>query len=275
MQKNLMLLGTASSVGKSAIACGFCRHFTRLGLRTAPFKALNLSSKAVQLPDGSEIGTAQALQAAACGIRPDPRMNPVLLKPAGGKTRCFLQGRERESYNALEYRQRNSEFRGEVWAAYRELADEYDFIVLEGSGSCCELNLLKSDIANLSMAKAAEAPALLVADMEKGGVFASVYGTLSLLPQEDKNRFIGIILNKFHGDPSLFLPEARQLEELTGVPLLGVLPYYPLHLPDEDGPTAVDQGLSELSGLDAQWDMLADLLEKYLDIPLLHKLLEM
>lgn len=270
-----MFLGTASNVGKTTIASGVCRWLYRRNDRVAPFKALNLSSKSAILPDGTEIGTGQAVQAAACGIRPDTRMNPILLKPDKGRTRCYLRGREQESYGAYQYRERNIRFREDAANAYCELASDYEVIVLEGSGSCCECNLLSTDIANLSMAKAANAPVILVASIEEGGVFASLCGTVALLPPEDRARIRGMIVNKFHGDPASFASGVAILEEQTGIPVLGVLPYLTLDLPKEDGLGAEDLYVDTLynPSCEAAFDRLAEEMSLHLNMELLSEII--
>ena len=263
-----MLLGTASNVGKSTVAAGLCRCFADRGRKTAPFKALNLASTAALLPDGGRIGTGQAVQAAACRVEPDGRMNPILLRPEPGRTRCFLRGRECFTYGEYEYAERNRSLRAEARAAYEELAAEYDMLVLEGSGSCCEINLFDSDVANGWMAYTAQAPVLLVADIEKGGVFAQVYGTLELLPPEYRALVRGVIINKFHGDPAFFRAGAHLLEERTGVPVMGILPYRDPELPEEDGPRAAECRAQDFvrDEWQAQYDSLARWLRTYLDM---------
>jgi len=251
-------------VGKSTVAAGICRLLVKRGVRTAPFKALNLSSKAAFLPDGSRVGVAQAVQAAACKIPPDPRMNPLLLKPEGGRTRCFVLGREAESYAACQYREKNARFLDGILEAFRSLRTEYDTVVVEGSGGCCELNLLSTDVANLPFAEAVDAPALLVGSIAAGGIFASLCGTLALLPETYRKRFRGLIVNQFHGDRASFADGVRILEERTGLPVLGVLPWMELPLPAEDGPGAGN--ISSLSPEDPAFDALAAMLEENLDV---------
>lgn len=269
MVDRIQVLGTMSGVGKSTIATGLCRWFARRGTRVAPFKALNLASRSVRLSDGSELGIGQAVQAAACGVEPDSRMNPILLKPDGGRTRCFICGRESFSYAAFEFARRNRALRADALRAYEALASEYELIVLEGSGSCCEPNLFGSDVANGWMGEAADAPAILVADMERGGVFAQVCGTLALLPGQWRARIRGIVVNKFHGDPVHFREGAALLAEKAGLPVLGVLPWREGGLPEEDGAFAVDWEAARLraSLSSAVFEATADFLEQYVDLP--------
>lgn len=269
-----MLLGTSSSVGKSTVSNILCRHFTNLGRKVLPFKALNLASKSTTLPDGSEIGTGQAIQAIACRTIPDARMNPIFLKPEKNRTVCYIRGRETGSYPSRRYPEQNKRLQKYALDAYWELASEAELVILEGSGSCCELNILSSDIANLAMAKAANSPCILVADIENGGVFGTIYGTLFLLPPEDRARFKGIIINKFHGSPSLFKDGVQQIERLTKLPVLGVLPFLSKKLPEEDGVQAKNLSFAALSlpAIHARLDFLAQEAEKHLDFTQIGKI---
>ena len=264
----VMLLGTSSSVGKSTVSSILCRYFTNKGLKTVPFKALNLASKSTVLPDGLEIGTGQAIQAIACRTMPDARMNPILLKPKKNRTTCYICGKIFSSYPSYRYPEENRKLQAYALNAYRELTAEADVAVLEGSGSCCELNLLSSDIANLFIARETKSPCILVADIEKGGVFGAIYGTLSLLPPEDRKRFKGIIINKFHGDPSFFADGAIQIERLTKLPVLGVLPFLSTGLPDEDGIYAENLLFNAMPvrAIHSRLDFLLQVFEKYLDL---------
>jgi adenosylcobyric acid synthase len=239
--RTVMVLGTASSVGKSLIAAALCRLLAREGLRVAPFKAQNMSNNAAALPDGREIGRAQFLQALAARTEARVEMNPVLLKPESDrKSLVVVMGRPSATLAAADYYGRKAALWKVVTEACATLEREYDFIVAEGAGSPAEINLASSDIVNMAVARHLDAPALLVADIDPGGVFAQVAGTLALLPEEDRRRIKGVIINKFRGDIALFEPGVRMLEELTGVPVLGVIPMLKdLDLPDEDGATIV------------------------------------
>lgn len=236
-----MVLGTASSVGKSLIAAALCRLLAREGLRVAPFKAQNMSNNAAALPDGREIGRAQYLQALAARTEARVEMNPILLKPESDrKSQVVVMGKPSATLAAADYYGRKAALWKVVTEACATLEREYDCIVAEGAGSPAEINLAASDIVNMAVARHLDAPALLVADIDPGGVFAQVAGTLALLPEEDRRRIRGIIINKFRGDIALFEPGVRMLEELTGVPVLGVVPMLKdLDLPDEDGATIV------------------------------------
>lgn len=233
-----MFVGTASDVGKSVITAGFCRILAQDGYRPAPFKAQNMSLNSFVTPEGLEIGRAQAVQAEAAGIPCHSEMNPVLLKPTGDThSQLVLHGKPAGSQSAYDYfmgRDRAALWE-EVKQAYDRLAQRYNPIVLEGAGSISELNLRRRDITNMRMALHAGADVYLVADIDRGGVFASVYGTLALLPPEERALVRGVIINKFRGDARLFADGRRQLEELTGTPVAGVLPFYrDIHIEEED-----------------------------------------
>ncbi len=203
-----------------------------------PFKAQNMSNNAAVTPKGGEIGRAQALQALACGAEPDERMNPVLLKPmADCRSEVVVMGRGRPELSNLHWHERKSHLWKEVTSAYASLAAEADVIVVEGAGSPAEINLRHSDIVNMAVARAWAIPTLLVADIDRGGAFASLYGTWGLLEPEDRSLIHGFLLNKFRGDASLLEPAPSQLEEMTGVPTLGVIPFRRNLLPDEDAQT--------------------------------------
>ena len=242
--KPLMFVGTASDVGKSIVTTGFCRILQQDGYHPAPFKAQNMSLNSYVTPDGLEIGRAQAVQAEAAGIPCSSDMNPVLLKPTGDtNAQLVLHGRPAGNRSAYEYfAGRDRAFLwDEVKAAYDRLSARFNPVVLEGAGSISELNLKARDITNMRMALHANADVYLVADIDKGGVFASVYGTLALLPPEEKTLVKGVIINKFRGDARLFEEGKRQLEQLTGVPVTGVLPYYRHIQIEEEDSVALQQ----------------------------------
>lgn len=231
-----MVLGTGSGVGKSLVVAGLCRYARNHGLKVAPFKAQNMSNNAAVTEDGGEIGRAQFLQARAAGIEPDVRMNPILLKPLGeGKSQVIFLGRPLGVYDIREYRELKTRLAPKLVEIFHEYARSFDLVVLEGAGSPAEINLLEEDLVNTRMARWAGAEALLLGDIEQGGVFASLFGTWSLLPPEDRRviRWMGV--NKFRGDRSLLEPGFRSLEDLTGIPVVGVLDHLgDVPLPDED-----------------------------------------
>ncbi|MDA8425404.1 MAG: cobyric acid synthase [Treponema sp.] len=238
----LMVQGTASSVGKSLVAAALCRLFRRRGLSVAPFKSQNMSNNAAAVP-GGEIGRAQALQAAAAGIAPTVDMNPVLIKPeADARAQVVLLGRPYRRASAGDYYRDHEALWAAARAALDRLRSRYELVVAEGAGSPAEINLADRDIANMAVARYANAPVLLVADIDPGGMFAQVLGTLALLPSGDRARVAGVIVNKFRGDRRLLEPGLDQLRSLTGLPVLGVLPYlHDLGLAEEDG-VALERG---------------------------------
>lgn len=234
----IMFAGTGSDVGKSVVAAGFCRIFLQDGYTPAPFKAQNMALNSFATPDGLEIGRAQAVQAEAAGIPCCTDMNPLLLKPNSDHTsQVVLNGKPHGNQSAYSYfrKEGREELRKEVNAAFDRLAARYNPIVMEGAGSVSEINLRETDLVNMPMAIYAGADVILVADIERGGVFASVYGSIMLMTEEERRHVKGIIINKFRGDARLFESGRKMIEELCGVPVLGVLPYFKdIHIEEED-----------------------------------------
>lgn len=252
--KPIMVMGTMSSAGKSFLAAGLCRLFRQDGMRTAPFKSQNMALNSYITQDGLEMGRAQVMQAEAAGIVPDVRMNPILLKPTGEKSsQVIVNGEVCDTLSAQEYYRRKRDFLPHIRRAYDSLAAEYDVIVLEGAGSPAEINLRDVDVVNMGMAEIADAPVILVGDIDRGGVFASVYGTIALLTPQERARIRGIVINKFRGDKEILQSGLTMLEQLTGVPVLGVLPYLPVTLDDED--SLSDQLLQRQKQGDADVDI--------------------
>ena len=245
-----MLAGTGSDVGKSILAAAFCRIFRQDGYTPAPFKAQNMALNSYATPEGLEIGRAQAVQAEAAGIPCHTDMNPLLLKPQSDHTsQVILYGKPIGNKNAYDYwRSGNSEidFRAEVCKAYDRLAAKYNPIVMEGAGSIAEINLKDRDLVNMSMAQHANADVILVGDIDRGGVFASVYGSIALQTPEDRKLIKGIIINKFRGDMRLFDDGRRILEDICGVPVLGVIPYYKDIYIEEEDSVSLEQKRREL-----------------------------
>lgn len=236
-KKSIMFLGTASSVGKSTLAAALCRTLKNKGLNVAPFKALNISLNSYVTKEGLEMGRAQVVQAEACKIEPDVLMNPVLLKPGGGCTQVIVEGKVYCNIEPYKYKELNKKLKARVKASYEKLEKDYDVIVLEGSGSCAEINLQNTDISNMAMANISDSPVILVADIDRGGVFASVVGTLQLLQEKDRDRVKGVIINKFRGNKKMFEEGKKQLEEIIKIPVLGVMPYEKFDIEDEDSVT--------------------------------------
>lgn len=249
----LMFVGTGSDVGKSILAAAFCRIFRQDGYAPAPFKAQNMALNSYATPDGFEIGRAQAVQAEAAGIPCETDMNPLLLKPSSDHTsQVVLHGKPVGNQHAYDYWRRgvsDIDYRKEVCQAFDRLASRFNPIVMEGAGSISELNLRDTDLVNLPMARHAHADVLLVGDIDRGGVFASVYGSIALQKPEDRKLIKGIIINKFRGDMRLFDEGRRMLEDLCGVPVLGVVPYYKdIYIDEEDSVALEHKGRQLLAG---------------------------
>jgi adenosylcobyric acid synthase len=244
---SLLVAGASSDAGKSLFTAGLCRLLARQGVSVAPFKAQNMSNNSAVAADGGEIGRAQALQAQACGIEASVLMNPVLLKPGSDRrSHVLLHGRPYAEASALDYRQLKATLRKEVLASFDELRQRYDVVICEGAGSPAEINLRESDLANMWLADQRDLPTLVVGDIDRGGVFAALYGTVALLSERDQSLIAGFVVNKFRGDDRLLAPGLDMLRSLTGRPVLGVLPWLPdLRLDAEDSlstPPALDGG---------------------------------
>jgi adenosylcobyric acid synthase len=231
----LMIQGTGSHVGKSFIVAGLCRLLKNRGLSVAPFKSQNMALNSFATIEGLEMGRAQAVQAAAAGIEPSVSMNPILLKPTSDRrAQVIVRGKALASMDARTYHERKKEMLAVVVEALADLGERYDVLMIEGAGSPAEINLADQDIANMAVARAAHAPVVLVADIDRGGAFAALCGTLDLLPAADRARVRGFIINKFRGDKSLLQPGLDFLEAKTGRPVLGVVPYTDVRLEEED-----------------------------------------
>lgn len=235
MAKAIMVQGTMSNVGKSIVAAALCRIFKQDGFCVCPFKSQNMALNSYITKEGLEMGRAQVMQAEAAGIEPSVQMNPILLKPNSDTgSQVIVNGEVRGNMNAVEYYRRKQELVPEIQKSYRALDERYDIIVIEGAGSPAEINLKENDIVNMGMAKLADAPVLLVGDIDKGGVFAQLYGTIKLLDEDEQQRVKGLIINKFRGDKSILEPGLAQLNTLTGIPVIGTLPYMRIDIDDED-----------------------------------------
>ena len=235
MAKNIMIQGTMSNAGKSLLAAGLCRIFKQDGYRVAPFKSQNMALNSFITKNGAEMGRAQVVQAEAAGIEPDVRMNPILLKPTTDVgSQVIVNGQVQGNMRAMEYYRRKRECIPAVMEAYNSLAQEYDIIVIEGAGSPAEINLKATDIVNMGLAELVDAPVLLVGDIDRGGVFAQLYGTIALLEPQEQQRIKGTIVNKFRGDRAILQPGIDILEKICGVPVAGVIPYTHVDIDDED-----------------------------------------
>lgn len=238
-----MIGGTTSHAGKSWMTTAICRHLRQRGFRVAPFKAQNMSNNSYPCPGGGEIGRAQVAQAEACGLEPHPDFNPILLKPTSDMgSQVVLHGQVWRHLRAREYYNHFDFLFGEVLAAYQRLAARFDYVVIEGAGSVAELNLKSRDLVNLNLARAISAPALLVSDIDRGGVFAAIIGTIDLLEPEERAVVRAFAVNRFRGDPTLFEDGVRILEAKSGKPCLGVFPYLrEFTIDEEDGVSVEDR----------------------------------
>lgn len=235
MAKAIMIQGTMSNAGKSLITAGLLRIFKEDGYRVAPFKSQNMALNSYITKEGLEMGRAQAMQAEACGIEPLVCMNPVLLKPVTDMgSQVIVNGRVVGNMKAMEYFRKKKEYKKDILAAYEEVQKDRDIIVIEGAGSPAEINLKQDDIVNMGMAKMADAKVLLVGDIDRGGVFAQLYGTIMLLEEEERNRISGMIINKFRGDRDILKPGLAMLEEICGKQVFGVVPYMDVDIEEED-----------------------------------------
>lgn len=233
--KCIMVQGTMSGAGKSLLCAGLCRMFRQDGWRVAPFKSQNMALNSYVTRQGLEMGRAQVMQAEAAGIPPDVRMNPILLKPSSDTgSQVIVNGEVRGQMTAAEYFRYKKQLIPDILAAYDSLAAENDLIVIEGAGSPAEINLRADDIVNMGLAELVDAPVLLAGDIDRGGVFAQLYGTVALLRPDERARVKGLIVNKFRGDLAILRPGLVQLEELTGIPVLGTVPYLHVDVDDED-----------------------------------------
>ena len=235
MAKVIMIQGTMSNSGKSLVTAGLCRVFKQDGYKVAPFKSQNMALNSFITKEGLEMGRAQVMQAEACGIEPSVNMNPILLKPTNDVgSQVIVNGEVLGNMNARDYYKRKTELIPHIMEAYNNLAKEYDIIVMEGAGSPAEINLKENDIVNMGMAKLVNSPVLLVGDIDRGGVFASIAGTLMLLEEDERKMIKGTIINKFRGDVNILKPGLDMIEEITKTPVVGVVPYMELDIDDED-----------------------------------------
>jgi adenosylcobyric acid synthase len=235
MAKAIMIQGTMSNAGKSLLTAGLCRIFRQDGYKVAPFKSQNMALNSFITQEGFEMGRAQVVQAEAAGIEPSVRMNPILLKPTSDEgSQVIVNGEVLGNMSAAEYFAYKAELVPHIMKAYNTLAKENDIMVIEGAGSPAEINLKNGDIVNMGMAQMAQAPVLLVADIDRGGVFASIYGTVMLLENDERKMIKGTVINKFRGDVEILKPGLHMIEQKTNIPVLGVIPYLRVDIEDED-----------------------------------------
>jgi adenosylcobyric acid synthase len=284
MAKAIMIQGTMSNVGKSWITAGLCRIFRQDGYNVAPFKSQNMSSFSYITEDGLEMSRAQAVQAEAAGLAPSVLMNPILLKPITDMgAQVIVNGKVYREMPASEYFACREGLIQDIMCAYNKLASQYDVIVIEGAGSPAEINLKQNDIVNMGLAKMTGAPVLLTGDIDRGGVFAQLIGTLALLDRDEQEMTKGLIINKFRGDIELLRPGIAMLEEKSGKPVVGTVPYISVDIEEEDSLSERADPGSELSisktsnnskaYRDEQYDKLAYSLRDSLDIDFIYKLL--
>ena len=273
---SIMIQGTTSSAGKSLFCTGLCRIFKKKGLKVVPFKSQNMSSIFFTTADGKKISSAQALQARAAGIEPRPEMDPILLIPktdVGSKV--IILGEEKKEMKAREYFEYKKACKPMILETFQKLETENDIVVIEGAGSPAEINLNQNDIVNMGMAEMADAPVLLIADIDRGGVFAQLYGTVMLLPEKDRKRIKGMIINKFRGDKSLLDPGIKMIEDLVKIPVIATIPYMHLELADEDSLIDDDKKCNTEAQSDAELekelDKLAALIEENSDMDFIFK----
>ncbi|MPW26932.1 cobyric acid synthase [Alkalibaculum sp. M08DMB] len=249
MKKNIMFQGTGSSVGKSLLTAGMCRILKDLNYSVAPFKSQNMALNSFITRDGKEMGRAQVVQAETAKIEPIVEMNPILLKPSSDVgSQVIVMGEVFKNMTATEYHSSKPMFKGVIKEAYDKLNEKYECIVIEGAGSPAEINLRENDLVNMGMAEMVDAPVVIIGDIDRGGVFASLYGTYMLLEEEERSRVKGFIINKFRGDVKLLEPGIKMLEDKINIPCLGVIPYFKLHIDDEDSVSLrfTHQGKKEL-----------------------------
>lgn len=284
MAKIIMVQGTASGVGKSVLSTALCRIFKQDGLRVAPFKAQNMSANYHTLENGNKMARSQAIAAYACGLAPSVDMNPILLMPLpSGEMEVILCGNSVGAMGSLGYSEVKKKAFEESLAAFHRLSCAYDIVVVEGAGSPVEMNLIKNDMVNMGLAQAIDAPVLLVSDISRGGVFASLYGTMMLFTEKQKALVKGLVINKFIGDILHFGDGKNIIEELCGKPVLGIIPYTDIRIEDEDsltdysragktkmsltGETGENDTAKVLAFLNVEFDRIAEHFRTYLDIP--------
>ena len=272
-----MVQGATSSAGKSLLCTGLCRYFYKKGLKVFPFKSQNMSRNAFVDEDGNKIATAQVQQAFACNRKPDVKMNPVLLIPKTdvGST-VVLFGKEFKDMKAREYFEYKKELLPVIEKTFSEIESENDIVVVEGAGSPAEINLRENDIVNMGLAELVDLPVILVADIDRGGVFASLYGTVMLLSENERKRIKGLVINKFRGDKTLLDSGIEQIEKLTGIPVIGTIPYVKLNIPDEDSLVDYDKpanhGGVTREELEIEFDKLMNAIADNMDMKLVEEI---
>lgn len=266
MADKIMIQGTSSGSGKSTLVAALCRIYKNRGQRVCPYKSQNMSLNSYITLDGKEMGRAQVLQAQAAKIEAQAFMNPILLKPQGDRTsQVIYMGEVYKTMSAKEYEKEKVKFKEKLLASYKKMEEDFDLVVIEGAGSPAEINLRTNDIVNMGLAKLVDSPVILVGDIDKGGVFASLYGTYMLLKEEERRRIKGFVINKFRGDIDILKPGIKMMEDILSIPCLGVIPHFKLSLEDEDGAVnlnkkiiaPIDVGVIRLAHISNFTDLLA------------------
>ena len=273
----IMVQGTTSSAGKSILCTALCRIFKQDGMKVYPFKSQNMSSKYHKTKDGKMIAIAQALQAWAAGLEPHENMNPIVLVPDSDlSSRLIINGDDSGETTSADYFRNKAVLREMITERYKEIESLNELVIIEGAGSPAEINLNKDDIVNMGMAKIADAPVILVTDIDRGGSFAAVYGTVMLLEQEARRRIKGIVFNKFRGDISLLEPGIDMLEKLIDIPVVGIIPYIDLNIEDEDTLTdktkKCEDGSQTRDELEEELEKLAEVVRANIDMDIIYKL---
>ena len=275
MAKAIMILGTASGVGKTVFCLALCRIFAQDGYRVSPFKALNVTTNTTFAADGGEIALSQHLQALAAGVPTQTDMNPLVLKiPSMQQTEVIRNGKPFHVAENTSFRDLRPQLITDITAAYKRLAAAHDIVVIEGAGSPVELNLKQDDIVNMEIARQTAAPALLVADIDRGGAFAALHGTLTLLDPAERAHVKACVINRFQGNPADFDDGRRMLEELTALPVVGVIPHMPIHLPEEDDLFTAQTKPLAPTALDAEFNRIANTVRSALDLDLIYRILQ-
>ena len=276
MGKPIMIQGTASGVGKTILTLALCRIFKKDGYTVAPFKAQNMTSNTVFMESGDEIAGSQWLQALAAGIVPDANMNPVLLKYTPGKqgSEIVVRGKHFDTISTYGFKDIKKQLVPEIMEAYFCLREGYDIVVIEGAGSPVELNLNHDDLVNMGMAKRAKSPVVLVADIDRGGVFASLYGTINLMNETERGYVKATIVNRFKGEPSYFGEGVKMIEDITKLPVAGVVPFKAINLPEEDSLFDSAEYVEQSTDFESQFDDIADHVRKSIDMDLIYKILD-
>ena len=273
----IMIQGTTSSAGKSMTAMALCRIFTEDGYNVYPFKSQNMSREYSFTPEGKKISVAQAIQAVAAGKKPQVNMNPILLVPdTNTGSQVIVHGEEMGLMEAREYFQYRKTLKKSIMDTYEKIQNENDIVVIEGAGSPAEINLRQDDIVNMGMAEMADAPVLLVTDIDRGGAFAALYGTVMLLEPDERNRIKGMIINKFRGDKTLLDPGIEMIQEKLGIPVVGVVPYTIMDIADEDsiieGKEKSEFDIEDIERLESEIDRFSQVVGDRLDMDYIYSL---